>query len=261
MTAAVTAAVAECMICPPRHRRPSRDGGRSCWPCHDRLHEYLGEIVDRYAVLTPRPGRGGDDGRRAPGFRSTPPLDLHIVALRDMRTRKVLPGDPLSALRVLTSWAQHVRRSRGQDLVASASVTVMSEAGYLRTNLDWVTRQLWLGPFAREVANVRTQLRASTGEPTPRPIGRCIAQLEHGECRHALYAPHEGEGEIITCRGCDSTYDPLAQVRLRLANEADDAQDQPEPCACGHTSTQHDNDAAEARRCNAKWCDCPDYAP
>lgn len=57
--------------------------------CLDRLREHLVEIRDRYHRLTARPQAGSrpEWGRGAPGFTSRPPASLHVIAMRDPRSK------------------------------------------------------------------------------------------------------------------------------------------------------------------------------
>jgi hypothetical protein len=66
---------------------PADGGYRTCQSCDDRLREGLEDVAARFLQLDPRPGAAGFTGSRgAPGFGSRPPLNLHVVALRDPRS-------------------------------------------------------------------------------------------------------------------------------------------------------------------------------
>lgn len=236
-----------CVLCPPTRARVARDGGVTDWLCHDRLESSLGEIVQRYARLSARPGGGQDFGRRAPGYASRPPANLHIAALRDPRTAPAELGDAHSPLNLVVSWASWMRRVRSQPPVAYTTLDDLAvldfEWRYLTTSMDWVTRQSWVVAFNEQVRAVVSQLRTATGDPNPRPVATC-------ECGHALFPPRPGTLTIV-CGGCNRLYEPLDQIRavheakLRCAG-------------CGHASAQHSNDEAE-RGCNVKWCVCTAY--
>jgi len=252
----------DCVLCPPNRRRRVREGGVTDWRCHDRMVAILHEIPERYLKLDPSPGGSGTPERRAPGFRSTPPLNLHVVALRDPRTDPIEPGDPHCALAAFRSWANLVRRHREQALHTGRSI--VSEGEYLAANIDWITRQPWVPAFAAEIEVVCSQLRAANGDPNPKPVGWCIELITDAEtgarefCGFPLFPPREGD-DLVKCGGCGSEYDPLRQIRFRLANEAD-----PEPptpaCTCGHADAQHDNDSpVGSRGCHVRWCPCEDY--
>lgn len=84
-----------CQIC----REDRRPDGKLCWDHHDELArmldpEYDGDrdleraasIPRLFARLDPTPTATSDQDRRAPGFRSTPPLSIDAVVMRDPRS-------------------------------------------------------------------------------------------------------------------------------------------------------------------------------
>lgn len=240
-----------CILCPPARAKVARSGGMTDWHCHDRLEGHLGEIVARYARLTARPQGGQGFGRRAPGYGSRPPLNIHAATLRDPRTAPVDLGDPHSPLNLFISWANWIRTARGQlRLTAYPLDDLMAldiEWRYLTNAMDWITRQPWVPRFDGQVRAVVSQLRTATGEPNPRPVGTCSVE----GCGHPLFPPRAGTLDIV-CGGCGALYEPLDQVRMVHSAKAG--------CAtCGHTEVQHDNDKTD-RPCNVRWCDCLRFA-
>ncbi len=247
-----------CVLCPPRpldKQRPLRDGGLTCWACHDTLGQTITEVGRRYLLLDATPSTGGDGGRRSPGFGSRPPVNLHVAALRDPRTLPVELGDPHNALSLLRSWANAIRSARGPVLHPCESfVPGDTKFG------SWITRQPAVTLMAEEFRAVQSQLRSATGEPNPKPVGYCIKPTltATGEfedwCNGPLFPPRDGESDI-TCPQCEAVYEPLEQIKVKIQNEQDP--EAGDPCAaCRHTSSQHDNDAADPRPCNVRWCDC-----
>lgn len=220
------------------------------WHCHERLEGHLGEIVQRYARLTARPQGGQGLGRRAPGYGSKPPLNIHAATLRDPRTAPIDLGDPHSPLNLFISWANWIRQARSQLRLTTYPLDDLMaldvEWRYLTNAMDWITRQPWVPRFDGQVRAVVSQLRSATGEPNPRPVATCGAE----GCNHALFPPRAGTLDII-CGGCGALYEPLDQIRM-VHQARDDS------CNCGHTEAQHDNDS-ELRRCNTRWCPCGGY--
>lgn len=258
----MTASPILCVLCPPHRAKLVRDGGVTDWDCHARLHDQLVEIAERFALLSAAPGVGAVSGRRAPGFHSRPPLNLHIAALRDPRTAPAELGEPHSAPNLLISWASWVRAARRQAPATYAELTdqgiVVAEAGYLTGSIDWLTRQPWITTLADQARVVLSQLRSATGDPNPRPIGFCTDDpLDRPTCGHPLFAPDSGG--IVHCAGCGTSYDAMAQIELRLSEMAAGTPTPTGCSACPHSDAQHDNDAAGDRRCNARWCDCTAY--
>ena len=246
-----------CLLCPEHRSRVLRDGGVTCWQCFDNVALSISEIARRYIRLDASPSRAGDPGRRAPGFGSRPPLNIHIAALRDPRTLPDQLGEPHNAHAMLASWANYVRHDRFQDYVRNESLA--SATNYLLVSLDYITRQKWVVELAAQVRVVLSQLRSATGEPNPKPVGWCIEPQFSADatfedwCNHPLFPPREGEVNI-RCGGCGAVYDPLRQIKLRIQNERDPGAG--DPCECGHSSSQHDNNDSGARPCNALHCGC-----
>lgn len=248
-----------CILCPPARARVSRPGGFTDWVCHERLLGDLVEILTRYAQLSAVPGRSGGQGRRAPGFESRPPLNLHHAALRDPRTRPIELGEPHSALNLYITWSRWMRqhRDQAQPQYPTDDLTVLQfEGAYLTQSMDWITRQEWVPTFAAQTRAVLSQLRSATGDPNPKPLGWCITDVEGRTCGHPLFPPNAGRD--IRCQSCGTDYDPVAQIRLRRANTQGKAPDPGLCLTCGHGDNQHDNDAA-IRKCNVRWCACVDY--
>lgn len=243
-----------CVLCPEGRERIARPGGMTDWACHDRIADQLGEIVQRYARLTAKVSHSHDFGRRAPGYHSRPPLNIHAAALRDPRTAPLELGQPHSPLNLFITWATWIRGERRQDALVQYppdDLAVLDfEWRYLTTSMDWITRQPWIPRFAEQTKAVVSQLRSATGEPNPKPIGKCdgIEGVTPG-CGHPLFPPTEGRN--VRCGGCSAEYDPLEQIRLRRRQIG--------LCrVCGHASAQHGNDEQE-RRCNMDWCPCADF--
>jgi hypothetical protein len=238
-----------CVLCPEARAKIARPGGLTDWGCLDRLDGALGEIVQRYARLSARTGGAHDFVRRAPGFHSRPPLDIHRAALRDPRTAPVQLGEPHAPLNLFISWATWIRTQRRQKPTPAYrsednDLAVLDfEWRYLSNALDWATRQEWIPTFSDQVKACLSQMRSVTGEPNPRPVGSC-------RCGHPLFPPTEGRD--IRCGGCDALYDPLAQIGLARRERVG--------CGtCGHAGVQHSHDEAD-RPCNVEWCDCKAFA-
>lgn len=174
-----------------------------CQQCTDDLESWINEIVDRYLRLDPTPSTGGmDGGRRAPGFASRPPLNLHVATLRDPRTKPRRLGEPHNAHAMLNDWANYVRLERLQ--VPKIEAEIEGAARYLIANLDWLCRQEWIMDLWVQAEKVLAQLRSATGEPNPRPVGTC--------CDKPLYW-FEG---VAKCAGCQSTFSALDLLQQQL---------------------------------------------
>ncbi len=206
---------------------PAPAGYQLCDRCDTRLRDMIGEIVDRYQLLLDLPAdlpATPPAQRRMPGYRSTPPGDVHIMALRDVRTVAVEPGDPRSALEVLHGWATIVRRWQGSISAGnSGAVTVETEAASLLFHWDALIRDGQphvLAQLATELAEVRGQLRAVTDDESPRAvIGYCTRDLTDTHNREYVCATPlrlPASGTTIRCGDCRATYDGDALISLAL---------------------------------------------
>ena len=227
-----------CLLCPPpRPERPWRladPGYRSCSSCLDRLRDALREIAARWAALDPRPGASGDGGRGAPGFGSTPPANVTVIAVRDWRSSREArtwrgadgrlhrehERPPLSVVAELYTLARHVADARG--LTPPDRLQAPDLVRWLDSQLDWITRQDGVAGFARVVRELAAQLRPLTGEPGAKRVGECPNTIddedETRECKAPLYAPLRGE--TIVCRACGRRWERPAWERLGLMLQA-----------------------------------------
>lgn len=207
----------------PACREERRPGGTLCWDDHDELGRvldpaYAGErdldraasIPQLFARLDPTPATAGDQGRRAPGFASQPPLDLHSVAMRDERS----VGYP-----VVDVWYDPHPRGYGDDLdsphhedeappravrkaITGIAETVFDDlrpgcsfdrvvdltrladdphgvrdvegwCRWLHAHLDHITARDDAADIYRDLVELHDQLRPAAGDPKPRPVAHC----------------------------------------------------------------------------------------
>jgi len=205
------------------HPVPAAAGYQLCDRCTQRLRDTLTDIVDRWhrivpvnALLPTTP----TTARRAPGFASTPPGNVHLMAMRDPRSHAVQPGDIRSPLEVLHWWADYVREQRG--IRHPERATVDTESSTLSFHFDWITREFpadHLVSLGYELGAVRAQLHAVTDDPPPPVVGQCTAIVDDHRCRAPLSLPRGGT--MIRCPACHAHYDGLKLVRLYQENHED----------------------------------------
>lgn len=211
------------------HPYPADNGYLTCDPCSGRLRAIVGELPALYAaimdpeVLLYRETTGA---RAAKGFRSAPPANVHLMSLRDVRTKWIQPGDPHSALNVAWWYATQVRDQR--DLrTPTGQPTVESETGTLLFHWDWLMRQPWVVDLAQDMREVTGQLRRAIpgSDPAPKRVGTCTQPLDTTDpagkrhlCGQALYLPKTGA--TITCSTCRHTYQGPDLIALHLATQA-----------------------------------------
>ncbi|MCD2193492.1 hypothetical protein LQ327_08865 [Actinomycetospora endophytica] len=241
-----------CLLCPTG--LPNGEGLLCCYRCRDGLRDALDadnrgdfELTPPLApsipvlaeLVTVHKTRGGDGGRRAPGFEGSVPINLHAAAMLDPRstpTGKAWVGHdgrvhsesetpPQHPATVLAGWVRLIAEERFAELPLKQQKiarlkraswhqlgsSVVELADYLYRHVDWCCAQPWLDEYASAIRELHSQLRTVTrvftGEHRPAVIGRCNmitnpeAPLEEQEwCGEPLYTPRSGD--TITCRRC-----------------------------------------------------------
>jgi hypothetical protein len=219
----VTAATMKCSICRADTHRYACDD--CCTDIRRRLRE-----VEAYAewLASPTmllPSRGGDGGRRAPGFGSRPPIRIDAVLMNDRRSRTEPPpvdeargigvdedSGPWPILGTLRVIAGHIREARGHPL--PASVTLASEVVYVLQQVDWAAGQPGIAELAKQIRQLHTQVRAVAQDAPPKPLGSCLSD----DCEGVVFPP-QPRRSTTRCTACGRSYDWLGLVRVRLAQE------------------------------------------
>lgn len=253
-----------CLLC----RNDAAASRLLCWRHIDELSEMLdvdntGRALDdlppsipvMWSMLDSAPGSTGLGERRAPGFVSTPPCSLHIVAMQDPRscshavvdvwysagpggnpdlTRPHFEAEnaPRSVEKSLRGIVESVSAEVGDELPAGRSVEAL--CAWLYGRVKALTRLAWADDIYRDLRDLRDQLRAAIGDPPVKPLAHCTNDIvidretgERGPCGHALYPPAGVKPvardepvksvPVVTCGRCRAQYDGLAQLRLRIA--------------------------------------------
>lgn len=242
-----------CVTCPPPRGHAwvrADDRHATCSGCYDKLRERLTEITERYLLLDPRPGHGAQlGGRRAPGFASRPPADLHVVSMRDPRSSQdahIWTGKDgrvhaestrpvLSVHGTLSTLAWAVAEHRGVDgpgdrddvyaLVRfiDRHIDYVTRHTELATDADWVTRRLTsglrpvTGEVRRRVGTCPNMIEAPTLDGDPVESVPCT-DIWTGK-RSALYAAQLGDP--IVCHSCGFRMEPDAQLEKADALNAE----------------------------------------
>lgn len=187
-----------------------------CGQCAETMRRWLREIEDYSAATTAAPGRGGDGGRRSPGYGSRPPARLDVMAARDPRTvphpvgSDDIDGDVRSTLSTLDSLARWIAEEAG-DLRPTHAPTIASEARYLRSRIDWCRGQQWIDELAADIAELHRQCRRLAGDPPPTPVAQC-------QCGGPLWPCGDTATVGVRCGDCGAAYAGLDL--LRIAQEA-----------------------------------------
>lgn len=257
-----------CLLC----RNDAAASRVLCWKHIDELGEMLDEdntgrplddlppsIPVMWGLLDTTPGSSGLAERRAPGFVSTPPCTLHIVAMRDQRScaHAVVDywfsagpdGYPdiahphyesdnavRSVEKGLRGLGESISVELGDELPTGRSVEVL--CAWLYGRVKELSRLSWADDMYRDLRDLREQLRGGIGDPAPKPLGHCTNDIVidrvldvRGPCDHPLYPPTGAKPmardepvrdvPIVVCGRCRAEYDGLAQLRLRIAELKD----------------------------------------
>lgn len=200
----------KCLLC-NRVLRP--DETQTCRRCVERLDETLEAVVELYALLPSvlLPGSVLDDMPHGKRVDAPAPVRLDVLDALDERPGYSKATGALSGLHgivgVLGEWGRLVREERN-FAAPTEPITVVTEIGFLRKQLPWITEQPWLDEFEREVKDLHRSLRQVTGDSGPKPIGACPAEFtDDGQvktCGATLYAPLNGD--VVRCRRCRSQW-------------------------------------------------------
>lgn len=232
-----------------------------CWKHIDDMRDMLdventGRALDdippsipaMFAGLDSMPGATGLGERRAPGFASTPPCSLHVVAMGDARSvpyvmrdddGEALPDDRDGEVRPVIETLRTIAVLVAADIGDTAPMwrSVGPLCSWLSARLTPLSRLPWADDLYRDLRDLRDQLRHAYGDPPPRPLGHCTntvvvrgeAPGEHvsAQCGHPLYPPAGAKPTardepvkdvpVVECGRCHAVYDGLAQLRLSIA--------------------------------------------
>lgn len=230
-----------CLLC----RNDAAASRVLCWRHIDEIRDMLdvrnvgsaehgipASIPVLFAALDAFPSGSGPIERRAPGFESSPPGSLHVMALRDPRS---LPAEwdnvrsvPGTLARIIDAVCEELVYTSG-----GAGATVDSACRWLGNRLEPLSRLPWADDLYRDLRELSDSLRAVFGDTPPKPIGRCtnvivvvgsgadIGNHHNAVCGSALYPPPRRAGDVeprevpaIECSRCHAIYDGLAQIRL-----------------------------------------------
>jgi hypothetical protein len=211
---------------------PADSGFKTCQSCDDHLREGLEDVAARFLQLDPRPGGTGiPGGRGAPGFVSRPPLNLHVVALRDPRSSQDahiwVGGDgrvhrederpPLSVFGTLSTLCWEVAEHRGVSGPDDHD-DVYALIRFLRRWLPYAARhEELIVEIDDRVRALQGQLRPMTGDGR-RFVGLCPVAVFDPDldpedadtadptfCDARLYAPLSFD-ESLVCFACGASW-------------------------------------------------------
>ncbi|MGW1680534.1 hypothetical protein [Saccharopolyspora sp. NPDC002376] len=200
-----------------RCQRTAEPGRYACEPCAERMRCWLREIDDYAATLTTAPGRGGDGGRRSPGYASRPPANLDVIAAFDPRSvgHVIGPDDTDSATRSiigtigrLCGWVHsELRRLDADHHAPPRELTITRGTGWLRGYIDWCTTQPWADDLADDLHELHAQVQRLAGNST-QPLAPCP------DCTGPLWPVGDTDTLAVRCGDCGDTYNGLDLLNI-----------------------------------------------
>ncbi|MFD9706195.1 hypothetical protein [Lentzea sp. NPDC059081] len=214
-----------CAVHPDVGRR-ALSGYRVCEPC---LREGMTGLDDIERIAwtlwsdpdSLLPHRGSDSGRGSTSHKSSPPLNLSVVALTDWRSIASSRGEPDDFEMVVHYWSDKISSTLGVFYPTPARgqwPAVM----VLRRWWHWACKQDFAGPLVWDMTNVATLLRDVAQENRGKAkLGRCPERLGGERCGFLLMV--RPDADHLTCPRCGTGWPKLGWRRLAFAIAAADA--------------------------------------
>jgi hypothetical protein len=216
-----------CAVHPDAGRR-ALPGYRVCEPCLREGMTGLDDIeriawtlwTDPDALL---PHRGSDSGRGSSSHKSSPPLNLSVVALTDWRSIATTRGEPDDFEMVVHYWSDKVCTALGLFYPVPPHgkwPAIM----VLRQWWHWLCKQQDLaGPCVWDLTNVATLLRDVAMENRGKAkLGRCPERLGGMRCAYLLMV--RPDADHLTCPRCGTTWPKLSWRSLAYSIRAADTE-------------------------------------
>lgn len=120
----------------------------------------------------------------------------------DGRGHSEQENPPRSVPKVLAGWTDVVAGER--DMKPPDTRVVPELVRWLDSQMDWLTRQEWIGDVDEDLRRLVAQLRPVTGDPAPTRFGKCpnvVSEETQTLCGAPLWTPEPGS-DTITCTSC-----------------------------------------------------------
>lgn len=216
--------VQPCAVHPNAGRR-ALSGYRVCEPCLREGMTGLDDIEriawtlwnDPDALL---PHRGSNSGRSTSSHKSSPPLNLSVLALTDWRSIATKRGDPEDFEAVVRYWSDKVCDAIGV-FYPRPQTGQWPAVMVLRRWWHWLCKQSFAGPAVWDLTNVATLLRDVALETRGKAkLGRCPERLDGMRCGYLLMV--RPDADHLTCPRCGTGWPKLGWRRLAYAITAAD---------------------------------------
>lgn len=206
--------VRSCVL-PGAQHAELESGAYACPTCQARLVRQLAEIESYLDIVSAVPSRSGDFGPHRPGFSSTPPARLDVIAMFDPRTEingasgADIDDDVLDEVpnihADLEGWWKVVYEEHPDP-----------RGGPLRTYVGWIATRPWVDEFASDIARVHGALRRACGDAPARPFAHCPEVVNGTPCGGQVAMQSDGLG--AQCRNCRASWrrDQLLELMHRV---------------------------------------------
>jgi hypothetical protein len=185
---------------------------RICRSCDNRLHGWLADIPDNYALL-PRFLEHGTTERNPESVATKrafapAPMRLEIIDLLDTRLGRIWNGtapasDRRGTIGTLQAHVEHLATDRNLTNIPYP-LTVVGACKLLQRHRIWLIRQDWIEDLYAELKTLHRQLSDAVGDYRRPPVGHCHVEHNAGTCGGLLFANTYGG---VRCAKCGAVWD------------------------------------------------------
>lgn len=196
---------------------------RLCGRCEERLHQWLRQIPDKYALLPTFIEHGATEknpeSKATKSATAPAPMRLDIIDLLDTRLGRRWNGtEPAHDRRgTIGTLRVHVERLiEERPLTQTWDDTSVSEAcALLDRHRLWLAEQTWVDLLYEDLRIIHRELSDAVGEYRRPPVGRChLTDDEDTPCGGPLFANDYGG---VRCARCAATWEADKLRLLGLA--------------------------------------------
>lgn len=198
-----------------------------CGRCEDRIHDWLTQLPDKYAMLAMflEPGSIERNPDQKATKNPTPPIPVRVEVLDLLDTRlgrkwqgTAAAKDRRGVIGQLQGACEALIERRPLT-TEPLPITVTAACRLLDRHRFWIYEQDWVTELYNDLDSLTKQIKNAVGEYRRPPVGRCHVIPEDAEepCGSGLFANKYGG---VRCSGCGATWDAAHLRQLGLAQAA-----------------------------------------
>lgn len=198
-----------------------------CERCEDRIHTWLTQLPDKYAMLAMflEPGSIEKNPDSKATKNPTPPIPvrLEVLDLLDTRLGRKWQGtaaakDRRGVVGELQGACEALIERRPLT-TEPLPVTVTGACRLLDRHRFWMYEQEWVTDLYDDLERIIRDIKNAVGEYRRPPVGHChvIPENQEDPCGGGLFANKHGG---VRCSACGSTWDAAHLRQLGLAQAA-----------------------------------------